>query len=237
MAGEDNATPPGWLDRLTAAGGEWSWWPPLVRATAVGRGGDETRAPAAVLALLAGPPGRGPEPPPEAGLLLTHRSPRMRSHAGQVALPGGKREESDESLTACALREAREETGLNPAAVTTLGEAPARAVRPSGRPVTTVLGYAPRPERVWVNSPHEADEVFYAPLGALADPRRRLLVDVRGTVTPAFRSRGFLVWGFTGMIVDALLRTAGWERPWDTGRVLGLDEALASSRNGEPAAT
>jgi hypothetical protein len=57
----------------------------------------------------------------------------------------------------------------------------------------------------------------------LADPAARLTVRVRdGRITPAFRVRGMVIWGFTALLVDRLLRLGGWERPWDAGEVVDL---------------
>jgi 8-oxo-dGTP pyrophosphatase MutT (NUDIX family) len=70
-------------------------------------------ASAAVVALIL--------PGLEDRLLLIERSAALRSHAGQLAFPGGKREPDDESLLHTALREAEEEVGLAPGDATVLG--------------------------------------------------------------------------------------------------------------------
>ena len=57
---------------------------------------------------------------PEPGLILTQRREDMRTHAGQVAFPGGRVDEGEDAVAA-ALREAQEELGLNPALVRLLG--------------------------------------------------------------------------------------------------------------------
>lgn len=43
-----------------------------------------------------------------------------------------------------------------------------------------------------------------------------------------------MVWGFTAGLLSALLQRSGWERPWDAGRVLDLDDAWARARRHEP---
>jgi hypothetical protein len=43
-----------------------------------------------------------------------------------------------------------------------------------------------------------------------------------GFLSPAFRVKGMLIWGFTAVLVDRLLALAGWERPWDTAKVIDL---------------
>ena len=54
-------------------------------------------------------------------LLLTKRSEKIRSHSGQVSFPGGKQDEQDQSSLETALREAREEIGLESKSVRILG--------------------------------------------------------------------------------------------------------------------
>ena len=57
----------------------------------------------------------------------------------------------------------------------------------------------------------------------LADPETRVTVrGPSGYLGPAFRVKGLLIWGFTAVLVDRLLALAGWERPWDTARVIDL---------------
>ena len=74
---------------------------------------DAEARPGAVL-MLFGEGEAGPD------LLLTERSPDMRSHPGQVSFPGGGVEPHDDGPVAAALREAQEETGLDPAGVEVL---------------------------------------------------------------------------------------------------------------------
>jgi len=54
-------------------------------------------------------------------VLLTVRSETLRSHRGQISFPGGRREDSDPSAAAAALREAEEEVGIPPGAVEVVG--------------------------------------------------------------------------------------------------------------------
>lgn len=95
-------------------------------------------------------------------VLLTKRASHLRHHAGQVAFPGGKVDASDADADAAALREAREEVGLEPANVQLLGRMQAHETV-TGYLVTPVLGrilapFQPRPEA------GEVEEVFTVPL-------------------------------------------------------------------------
>ena len=78
---------------------------------------DEGGRPSAVLVLL----GEGADGP---DLLLIERAARMRSHAGQPAFPGGAVDPSDHGPVETALREAQEETGLDPSGVVVYGTLP-----------------------------------------------------------------------------------------------------------------
>ncbi len=76
---------------------------------------------------------------PNPTILLTERASTLRSHAGQVALPGGKRDPQDKSLIETALREAHEEVDIPPSMVSVIGQlAPLRSSE--GYLVTPISG-------------------------------------------------------------------------------------------------
>jgi 8-oxo-dGTP pyrophosphatase MutT (NUDIX family) len=158
-----------------------------------------------------------------ADVLLIERAHDMRSHAGQVAFPGGAVDPGDEDVVAAALREAAEETGLDPVGVRVLGTLPALFLPPSGFVVTPVLGWWREPSRVSVVDPREVASVHRVPLAELLDPANRFQVrHPSGYVGAAFDAAGLLVWGFTAGLLDRMLRLAGWERPWDRSRMRDL---------------
>lgn len=197
---------PRWLDQL-AANAARSRVPAGLRPPA--RGGRE----AAVLALF----GEGPYGP---DVLLIQRSANGRSHPGQPAFPGGGVDPGDGGPIGAALREAEEETGLDPRGVTVLSTMPELYVRHSDNRVTPVIGWWHDPCAVHAASPDEVESVERVPLAELVDPDNRIMLRYRaGLAGPAFRVRGMLVWGFTAGVLDGLLREGGLERPWDRGRV------------------
>ncbi|GFR49472.1 hypothetical protein Agub_g11533 [Astrephomene gubernaculifera] len=106
-------------------------------------------------------------------VLLTQRSSRLKSHTGEVCLPGGKRDDTDANDVATALREAEEELGIDPARVTVLGSMPP-VLSKHHLSVTPVMALVP-PDLVPTPSPHEVEAAFTIPLavflGRLSDPR------------------------------------------------------------------
>ncbi len=164
-------------------------------------------------------------------VLLIERAHDMRSHAGQVAFPGGAVDPDDDDAVAAALREAVEETGLDPAGVAVFGTLPPVFLPPSGFVVTPVLGWWQTPSTVSVVDPREVASVHRVPVDSLVDPANRLRIrHPSGYVGAAFRVSGLLVWGFTAALLDRLVRLAGWEQPWDRDRVEDLPPGMTGPR-------
>lgn len=99
-------------------------------------------------------------------LILTRRAALLRHHPGQVAFPGGKQDATDPSPLAAALREAREEIGLDRAGV--LGQLPAHETV-TGFAVTPFVGLV-APGFVPTIDRAEVDEAFEVPLAFVLDP-------------------------------------------------------------------
>jgi len=172
----------------------------------------------AVLVLF----GEGPDGP---DVLLIQRSAHLRSHAGQPAFPGGGIDDSDDSVVDTALREAQEETGLDPAGVDVLAVLAELWVPPSGNVVTPVIAWWREPSEVTPADVAEVASVARVPLAELADPANRLQVRApSGREGVAFEVADMLVWGFTAAVLDRLLHLGGWAKPWDTTKVIDLPE-------------
>ncbi|WP_189165103.1 NUDIX hydrolase, partial [Sphaerisporangium melleum] len=155
---------------------------------------------AAAVLLLFGESEEGPD------VLLIQRSSKGRNHAGQPAFPGGGVDPDDGGPVAAALREAEEETGLDPSGVDVVGTLPELYVWRSDNRVTPVLGWWHTPCAVHAASPDEVDAVARVPIAELVDSRNRLtLRHPSGYAGPAFRVRGMLVWGFTASILNDVL--------------------------------
>lgn len=162
-------------------------------------------------------------------VLLIERAHDMRSHAGQIAFPGGAVDDDDADEVAAALREAVEETGLDPNGVQVFASLPALFLPPSGFVVTPVLGWWHTPSPVHAQDPREVASVHRVPIVDLLAPANRLRVrHPSGYVGAAFRLGDLLVWGFTAGLLDRLLRLAGWEQPWDDSEPEDLPPDLAA---------
>jgi 8-oxo-dGTP pyrophosphatase MutT (NUDIX family) len=156
-------------------------------------------------------------------LLLIQRSEGLRLHPGQPAFPGGAIDAGDTGPEAAALREAVEETGLDPAGVEVLGTLPELFIPRTGFRVVPVLAWWRRPSAVAPVDAAEVAAVERVSISELADPAARVMVRVpNGYLSPAFRVRGLLIWGFTAALVDRLLVLGGWEQPWDTELVVDM---------------
>ena len=164
--------------------------------------------------ILFGHDGEGPD------VLLTERSASLRSHAGQVSFPGGRLDDDDAGPREAAVREAAEETGLDPAGVEVTGILPDLYLPPSDYAVTPVLAWWRQSSEVAVVDPGEVARVVRAPVRELVDPANRFRVShPSGYVGQGFRVRGLFVWGFTAGLLSRVLALAGWEEPWDVERL------------------
>lgn len=149
------------------------------------------------------------ERPDGPNVVLTLRTGHLKSHAGQVAFPGGKIDPTDKGPVEAALREADEEIGLPPAMVEPLGNL-APYLTGSGYRVVPVVA-AIRETALFRANPDEVEAVFEVPLRFLMDPanHQKLSRDWQG------RRRYFYampygeryIWGVTAGIIRSLYDT------------------------------
>jgi 8-oxo-dGTP pyrophosphatase MutT (NUDIX family) len=136
-------------------------------------------------------------------VLLTKRAEHLQDHAGQISFPGGRKEESDQTLQHTALREAHEEIGLAHHHVEPLGHLP-DYFTVTGYQVTPIVGLVSSVEEL-VPDTNEVAEIFQVPLAFLMDPANHQIREWEG---PNGRRRFYampyeskFIWGATaGML-------------------------------------
>jgi 8-oxo-dGTP pyrophosphatase MutT (NUDIX family) len=139
-------------------------------------------------------------------LLLTRRAEMLRRQPGDISFPGGAVDPSDESPLAAALRESREEVGLDPEAVTVLGQMDERGTI-TGFRITPFVGVILGPYDFATN--HEVGELLKVPIAILSDPKALSIETRRLRGLPRevyhYRYREHDIWGITGQLVKDFL--------------------------------
>lgn len=151
-------------------------------------------------------------------VVLTRRSPHLRSHTHQVSFPGGSRDDGEE-LVETALREAEEEVGLDPSIVEIVGELDRLHTYTSGAVIVPFVGVLHGGRPALVPEPAEVERILHVPVAELMAPdvhREERWPFPDGGVRPVhfFELVGDTVWGATAAMLRQLLLT-----------VLGLPES------------
>jgi len=165
----------------------------------------------------------------DAHVLFTKRADHLSDHPGQMSFPGGGREPEDGDLLATALREAREEIGLDPAAVEVVGRLD---------DIRTVTNYQIRPfvarvpDREYRPGDDEVAEIAVLPVAGLVNPdnyesERRDHPHYGEIRLHFFHVGGYTVWGATAnMLVQLLELTTDWTLPPEPDRTVDADADL-----------
>lgn len=162
-------------------------------------------------------------------ITFIRRADGLRTHAGQIAFPGGRIDPGEDAVTA-ALRETTEEVGLDEQHVEVVGALPSVWVSASNYDVTGVLGIWPGGKLEAVDKRETADVLQY-PVSTLASVEtRRTAMHPSGYRGPAFVLPNTFIWGLTAYLLDWALRLGGWEQQWDHNQTVAIPEQYLRDR-------
>lgn len=141
-------------------------------------------------------------------LVLMLRPEYQGVHSGQISFPGGKHEETDESLIYTALREAQEEIGIDPVKVQIIGQLTEMYIPPSNFMVTPIIGYQASKPNFTMDS-KEVAKIIEIQLDDLLDEKNMQMKKMNlrlgfSLKVPCYYINGNIIWGATAMILSEL---------------------------------
>ena len=140
--------------------------------------------------------------------ILMQRHDYVGVHGGQISFPGGKKEPMDEDIIQTAIREAKEETGVDPSAISVIGTLTPLFIPVSNMLVTPVVGWTDQ-RPAFTHQPKEVVFLIDVDIRRLLDPVivKTKLLEIRGELLNVryFDYEGNVIWGATAMILHELL--------------------------------
>ncbi len=144
-------------------------------------------------------------------LLLIKRIEDGKPHSGQISFPGGRKDDTDDTLLTTALREAQEEVGVQPEQVQVIGSLSELYIPVSNSNVYPYIGYT-RQMSDYILSPNEVQYVLEVPIDQLFDPERKTIREIRPSAFPDMTIKApayhwdddHIIWGATAMIISEL---------------------------------
>lgn len=141
-------------------------------------------------------------------LVLTKRNEYEGTHSAQVSFPGGKKEEQDEDLIFTAIRETREEIGVEITTQQIIGSLTQVYIPPSNYLVQPILAWTDH-QPTFNPDPHEVHYIIELPIQSLLKPESiqeekiTLSNGLRMTV-PCFKIKNEIIWGATALILNEI---------------------------------
>lgn len=146
--------------------------------------------------------------------VLIQRPTYQGSHSGQIAFPGGKRDETDRDLVHTALREMHEEIGFSDPQIQHLGEL-TKVYIPVSRFLVYPNVFYTQIEPNFTPDPREVEDILTFPLGRICEPDCLATTNIpmdKGIVMkniPCFMINQRIVWGATALMMNELRRVLG----------------------------
>lgn len=142
-------------------------------------------------------------------VLLIRRTTSAGVHSGQIAFPGGKREQGDKELWETAYREAFEEVGIEAERLDRVGPLTSVYVPPSNFVIHPFVAICRSGAQITAE-PREVVDYKHIPLRVF-DPTNSVLLEFdygkgEKRTAPAWRYEGYTIWGATAMILSELYR-------------------------------
>lgn len=150
-----------------------------------------------------------PFPTGDTGVALIQRPKYNGVHSGQISFPGGRYEKDDQDLKVTALRETKEEVGVDPARIEVVGKLTDLYIPPSNHRVSPYVGIM-RQTPAFIPDPVEVDTVLELPLSKFLNKENIqnmpiTLADGQRLHTPCFLIDGLIIWGATAMMMAEFL--------------------------------
>jgi len=141
------------------------------------------------------------------------RPVKSRAHPGQISFPGGKQEETDNDLVETAIREMKEEVGVEVPSQNIIGKLSQVYIPPSNSLVTPVLGFL-NEKPSYDPDPNEVDRVLDVAMHSLTDPanqktKKVILTNGDFFEMPAFAVQDVLIWGGTARMIMEMNKLLG----------------------------
>ncbi|MDL2314853.1 CoA pyrophosphatase [Bacteroidales bacterium OttesenSCG-928-C19] len=142
-------------------------------------------------------------------------------HSGQIAFPGGKKEDFDKDYIDTAIREANEEIGIQPKDVYVLGALSELYIPPSNFLIRPVVAYiAKRPD--FVLQEDEVEEIIEVPVSHFYPVIKKEFIEINPGysapfMAPCYKVKSIIIWGATAMVISEFINIA---------KEINLDEIL-----------